>query len=604
LKLVLYWCIIETRKEVFMNWVTVVINGKEVSVGFDENSIHIYNAFPIKDELKLRGYRWDPGDKSWYITPRNIDEEMAVLKNNLLPLSRPVSKQVKTEISPFPPSSSVLELRDRINLLIKEGIRGQLWIRGIIASQVKNYQWASYFDLKDEDEQRDVFFRVEVKKNNLENINYKLKASGVAEGLEIDLPVFFLVEVHLSLRNVVDVRLTIHDVLPEYTQAKIRNQRDITLDKLKEEGILEKQKQLLLPVLISRVGIITSEQGTSVRDILAGLGNYQNKYKFFFLDTRMEGKLAVKDIIRSLDVLEKKAGLNLDAVVIVRGGGSEQSLAVFNDYLLCQQVCRASIPVLTAIGHEKDISAIEICSFLTPTPSTPSGMGKFLQDRYMNLQTQLSEVINILYHFFQNIRNREIEKISAALKNIPSRILQFFKFKNRHFIALINQFNQSVAFLVREQKRKIKGLIVNMGTARKKIIEHHGQVIQKTVETVFSQTGSVMKRENKLIDKTITRLDFHKRRQENQKSGKEILKIVKQILVMGARFISIKDKELIIKKDLVKASDPDLVLKKGFSLTLDENEQAVQSLKKFKTIKTAWLKFKDGITEISRKEET
>jgi exodeoxyribonuclease VII large subunit len=588
---------------ILMNWVKVVINGREVSVGFDENSIHVYNAFPIKDDLKLRGYRWNPGDKSWFIAPRDVDEEMAILKNNLQPVSQPLTKPLKGDISPFPPSCSVVELRNRIDLLIKEGIRGQLWIRGVIASQVKHYQWASYFDLKDEDEQRDVFFRVEIKKSILEKINQKLKESGVAEELEIDLPVFFQVEVHLSLRNVVDVRLTVFDVLPEYTQAKIRNLRDITLEKLKTEGILDKQKQLTLPVLISRVGIITSEQGTSVQDIMAGLGNYKNRYQFYFLDTRMEGTMATGDIIESLDLLEKRKDLKLDAVVIARGGGSEQSLAVFNDYRLCQRVCQAGIPVLTAIGHEKDISAVEICSFFTPTPSTPSGMGKFLQDRYVNLQIQLSEAINILIHFFQDIRNREIEKISAALKNIPSRILQFIKFKNRHFISLVRQFYQSVGFLVREQKRKIDNLILNLALAREKIIKHHGLVIQKTVDAFFSRTGSAIKRENRLIEKTITRLDFEKQRLQNQKNKKEIFKSTEQILRMVSRFISFQEKELLAHRDLVRASDPEHILKKGFTLTLDEKKQVLQSLKQFKKVKSAWLKFQDGVTAISQKED-
>ena len=78
-----------------------------------------------------------------------------------------------------------------------------------------------------------------------------------------------------------DIRLSLLDILPEYTQAKIRNQREITLEKLKEEGILENQKKLLVPAYISRIGLITSEQGTSIRDIKAGLHPFANKYRFF-----------------------------------------------------------------------------------------------------------------------------------------------------------------------------------------------------------------------------------------------------------------------------------------------------------------------------------
>jgi hypothetical protein len=71
-----------------MNWIKVTINGRELNVGFDDSSIHVYNAFPVKDDLKLRGYRWDPADKSWFVTPSNIEDELEVLKNNLRGNSR------------------------------------------------------------------------------------------------------------------------------------------------------------------------------------------------------------------------------------------------------------------------------------------------------------------------------------------------------------------------------------------------------------------------------------------------------------------------------------------------------------------------------------
>jgi hypothetical protein len=234
-----------------MKWVTLTINGTDVSVAFDENSIHIYNAYPIKDDLKLRGYRWNPTDKSWLIRPgteSEVSSEIEKLKNNLR-ASTPVAQSTfvqpveRPELAKFPDSYSVADLRNRIDRLIREGIRGNTWVRGVIASDVKNYQWASYLDLKDEDEKLDIFFRVEIKKANLEKINRKLNDSGVAQSLEKDLPIFCNVEVYLPLRNVVDVRLSLLDILPEYTQAKIRNQREITLDKLKEEGILENQKK-------------------------------------------------------------------------------------------------------------------------------------------------------------------------------------------------------------------------------------------------------------------------------------------------------------------------------------------------------------------------
>ena len=64
-----------------MKIVDLVIRGHNVRIEFDENSIHIYNAFQIKDDLKLRGYRFDPGKKTWYVNSSDVEEELDALNS-------------------------------------------------------------------------------------------------------------------------------------------------------------------------------------------------------------------------------------------------------------------------------------------------------------------------------------------------------------------------------------------------------------------------------------------------------------------------------------------------------------------------------------------
>ena len=586
-----------------MKWIKVVIHERELNVGFDENSIHVYNAFPIKDDLKLRGYRWEPGDKSWFIAPVNLEKELNALKNNLCPPAEAPIPAGPDEVSRFPHSFSVIELRNRIDQLIKEGIRGNIWIRGVVASEIKHYQWASYFDLKDERERSDVFFRVEVKKNHLLQINLNLKETGVADRLEKDLPVFCLVEVHLSLRNVVDVRLNLRDILPEFTQAKIRNQRDITLEKLRFEGILENQKNLTLPVLVSRIGLITSEQGTSVRDIMAGLGPFKNHYDFTFLDTRMEGATAVESLLNALDVMVNRIGIELDMIVIARGGGSEQSLSVFNDYRLCQRICTAKIPVITAIGHEKDLSAAEVCSHLTPAPSTPSGVGKYLQERFFGLQTTLVEMINRLIQFFLMAHSLEIEKLTALLQVIPGQISQLHKFKKEGFLYLLRQFEHSARFVVREQEKSISNILPGIFHKNQLIHDRARFSIDQKADFILSRMRFQNQQAAKQAGQTMEKLDFKKRRRESRKSISEVIDMTGRIFNRCEKLIQGKDQRLSTLHNLALASDPGQILKKGFTLALDDQNRVISTLKRFETLKRARLRFQDGISEILRKEE-
>jgi exodeoxyribonuclease VII large subunit len=604
-----------------MNWVTMVINGQEVSVAFDENSIHIYNAYPIKDDLKLRGYRWNPADKSWFIHTGNVGTEMDVLKNNLQPpgshpsgnsLTSPLihvedtlkeNSKAAFPLAKFPESYSVADLRNRIDQLIREGIRGNIWIRGIIASDVKNYKWASYLDLKDEDENKNIFFRVEVRKPLLEKINRKLTESGVAQCLERDLPVFCNVEVYLPLRNVVDIRLRLLDILPEYTQSKIRNQREITLEKLKEEGILENQKKLLVPAFISRIGLITSEQGTSIRDIKAGLHPFADKYQFFFVDSRMEGASAVDNIILAITHLVENPAIELDIIIISRGGGSEQSLAVFNDLRLCRNVCLCPIPILTAIGHEKDISAIEQCSWFTPIPSTPSGVGKHLQNRWLNLQEQLAAAITQLIHHFTMIHHREIEKIKAFLKNIPSRVSGYIKWREERFFSLTRRLEQTVIYTVRDQERHIAALSTQLKKNYQNRQFKSRQDIQSLTASIFTRTNVLHQREVNQVKKATAKLDFKKLYRNNRQQQEGIRKKTQSLLTQGLKKINTTQKDLNTHSQLVQASDPQQILKKGFTLTLDEANRAIKSVKVFNQKKEATLRFHDGTTKIQKKEE-
>lgn len=590
-----------------MKWISMVINGQEVSVAFDENSIHIYNAYPIKDDLKMRGYRWNPEDKSWFLHPRDVDIEMKVLEDNLQSPSPtaapPVKKGEKSELAVFPESYSVAELRNRLDRLIREGIRGNVWVRGVIASEVKNYKWASYLDLKDEDETRHIFFRVEIKKQNLEKINMKLQKSGVALSLEPDLPVFCKVEVYLPLRNVVDIRLSLLDILPEYTQSKIRNQREITLDQLQKEGILENQKRLVLPAFISRLGLITSEQGTSIRDIRAGLHPFQGKYHFFFVDSRMEGTNAVDSIIQAITFLEDNPGIEPDALIITRGGGSEQSLAIFNDLRLCRKVCNCRIPILTAIGHEKDITAIERCSWLTPTPSTPSGIGKYLQNRYLNLQEQLSGTVTRLIHRFTNVHHREMEKIKAFLKHIPARASGYFKWKEEGFFNLTRELERSIAFTVRDHERRIATLTHQLMKANRELLIKNKSNIASLAAVILSRVDTLNQREVKQMEKTILKLDFEKRRRVNQRQREEIREKARSLLTQVLKTITNVQKNIEARMQLVQASNPDQILKKGFTLTLDEEKHVIKSVNEFNQKQKATLKFHDGSTKVIKYNE-
>jgi len=412
------------------------------------------------------------------------------------------------------------------------------------------------------------------------------------------LPVFCNVEVHLPLRNVVDVRLSMLDILPEYTQSKIRNQREITLETLKKEGILDNQKKIIVPPLISRIGLITSEQGTSIKDIRAGLHPFIHKYSIFFVDSRMEGTHAVDSIIDALTYLEQEPTLGLDLVIIARGGGSEQSLSVFNDLRLCRKICHSPLPIITAIGHEKDISAIESCSWFTPIPATPSGVGKYLHDRYRHLQEQLSTSLTQLVHRFSAIHQQEMEKLRAFLKNIPTRILNSFKYREQSFINRTKHLEQSVSFTVKDQERRIADLNRQFLEKSRTLQQKNQSFIRDLSSILLSRVHLLEQREYKQMEKILAKIDFNKRLRESLRRQDDLNKKARYLYSLAQKNFKLAHKDLSHQEQLIQARDPRQILKKGFTLTTDSTGKIIKTLKEFARQRKARLTFFDGSTDI------
>lgn len=562
-----------------MKRVELIIGGHPVTVAFDENSIHVFNAFPVKDRLKSRGYRWNPAQKSWDFRGSDVQAEISRLEEG--GAASPAPSSPEPPPPGLPESLSVSELRDRIDALIRSALPATIWVRGVVASDPKAYRWATYFDLRDEDDSRDMVFACEMRASEQARIEQRLSLTGVASGLEKDLPVFLAVEVNLSRKYTVNVRLRAVDVLPEFTRERLRSQRDVTVDRLRKEGLLEKQKELRLPMLLGGVGLITSAMGTSVRDILAGMSPMENRYRIGFLDTRMEGGAAVDGMIDAMDFMEFRAPWRPEALIIARGGGSEQSLGVFNDYRLCARICRCTIPVLTAIGHEKDLSAAEICSHFTPTPSTPSGMGRFLRERFIDLQARLGESVRRLVERFAAAHGFEGEKLRARVRLLPRQGRRQLEWTRKALRGRIDNF-----------------LRLGMRTNRE-----HGTRLREMKRVVLIRSGAARERELRNLERAAARMDFERRALLGEAAVRDLRRMSREVRSAALRKMDGCDREAKARENLARASHPDRILERGFTITMDPQGRAVSTAREFRSLTWARLRFADGTERIERKEE-
>ncbi len=138
--------------------------------------------------------------------------------------------------------------------------------------------------------------------------------------------------------------------------------------RLAEEGLFDEEHKLLIPEMPRRVGVITSPTGAAVRDIINVTGRRFPGVDLYIYPALVQGEGAEKTLVDAVDYFDKSR--LCDVVIIGRGGGSIEDLWAFNSEALARRIYAATIPIISAVGHETDFT---ICDFVAdlraPTPS-------------------------------------------------------------------------------------------------------------------------------------------------------------------------------------------------------------------------------------------
>lgn len=165
--------------------------------------------------------------------------------------------------------------------------------------------------------------------------------------------------------------LDVCDIEPSFTIGEAARLRKAVLDRLAREGVLELNKELPFPLLPQRVAVISSSYAAGYGDFCDQLA--RNPYGFVFypalFPAPMQGSKVEQGIIAALDKIAANIDL-WDLVVIIRGGGATSDLSCFDTYDLANNCAQFPLPVVTGIGHQRDVSVLDAVahtSVKTPT---------------------------------------------------------------------------------------------------------------------------------------------------------------------------------------------------------------------------------------------
>lgn len=166
---------------------------------------------------------------------------------------------------------------------------------------------------------------------------------------------------------------TVQQVMP-VGEGSIKKSFELLKRKLTEEGLFDRQKKRTIVRPLNTLGVISSTQAAGYADFIKIMNERWGGMKIEVAHTGVQGMAAADQIIRALDYFNEKG--EVEAIAIIRGGGSKDDLMVFNDEKLVRAVAASRIPVITGIGHEVDESLADLAADVTA--STPSNAAQFL----------------------------------------------------------------------------------------------------------------------------------------------------------------------------------------------------------------------------------
>jgi exodeoxyribonuclease VII large subunit len=167
--------------------------------------------------------------------------------------------------------------------------------------------------------------------------------------------------------------------------------------KLEAEGLFDSARKKPIPALPRCIGIVTSPQAAALRDILNILRRRHHSANLLIYPAQVQGEAAATEVSTGIKYFNRAK--NVDVIIVARGGGSAEDLAAFNHEGLARTVAGSEIPIISAVGHETDVTIIDFVADLrAPTPSAAAELvirsRQEIEEQTDSLQLRLARAIH------------------------------------------------------------------------------------------------------------------------------------------------------------------------------------------------------------------
>lgn len=253
------------------------------------------------------------------------------------------------------------------------------------------------------------------------------------------------------------LKLIIKDIDPAYTIGKLELRRQATLENLQRKGLLNKNKQVRLPLVLQRIAVISSERAAGFQDFKKQLldNPYGYAIKYELLNAAMQGEMVKSEVVGRLSAINQKADF-YDCVVIIRGGGAKLDLLAFDDAEICTAIANCKLPVITGIGHDIDETLSDIVAF--QALKTPTAVAEWIIQKNLYFEMQVLDFGREIQSQARNHMNEKQMEIKSYSHLIQLNAKNQLQNQHRQVDYIAVEFPHHVSKVLKNENKLVNHL--------------------------------------------------------------------------------------------------------------------------------------------------
>ncbi|MDA3905720.1 MAG: exodeoxyribonuclease VII large subunit [Bacteroidales bacterium] len=443
---------------------------------------------------------------------------------------------------------SLSDLLEELQMVVRSTFDRSYWVIAEIVSVSEAKNGHLYLEIA---EKENDFLQAKIRANIWSNSKKRILSEfehitnqSLKKGMKV------LVNVTIDFHTVFGLSLNILDIDPNFSLGEIERQKQATLLQLEQEGLIDFNKQHVLPAVIQSIAIISSATAAGYQDFTKQLSenNFGYTFKSELFQATMQGVTAANSIIQAMDKIEKNS-TNFDVVVLIRGGGSSLDLSCFDEYSLAARLAQSHFPVFTGIGHERDTSIADIVAH--SKFKTPTAVADYIVTHNRNFENELDTMAESLNKYAFDLLDEQKLIISNLSKFLSYSAQQKMHKNSQRLMRKSHNYQQAVKSQLTKADFRLDKI--------KLILQHDLNIKLQQIDQKLDQTFKNIIKESKSL------LRIHRNKNE-------------QIF------------------QLIHLADPKQILKKGFSITR-VNGKLLRSIKDVDSESVLNTELCDGVFE-------